>query len=132
MKPLLKDILVLLVALIVAGGAWYLSARISSAPAAPATPIASVSYACADGKAVHADYYEGSSAPSASSDMPPVPTGSAVVTLDDGSVMTLPQTISADGARYANADESFVFWSKGTGAFITQNGEETYSDCVQQ
>lgn len=36
--------------------------------------------------------------------------------------MTLPQTISADGGRYANADESIVFWNKGDSVFITQNG----------
>ncbi len=36
--------------------------------------------------------------------------------------MTLPQAISASGARYATADESIVFWNKGDSVFITQNG----------
>lgn len=36
--------------------------------------------------------------------------------------MTLPHALSADGARYANADESIVFWNKGNSVFITQNG----------
>lgn len=36
--------------------------------------------------------------------------------------MTLPQAMSASGARYANADETIVFWNKGDSVFITQNG----------
>jgi membrane-bound inhibitor of C-type lysozyme len=46
--------------------------------------------------------------------------------------MTLPQVISADGARYAKTDndESFVFWTRGNGAFITENGTTTYDNCV--
>jgi membrane-bound inhibitor of C-type lysozyme len=42
--------------------------------------------------------------------------------------------LSGSGARYANKDESFVFWNKGDTAFITEgaSGEETYSDCVAQ
>ena len=44
----------------------------------------------------------------------------------------LPQTISASGARYANDDESIVFWNKGNTAFITENGPDniTYKDCT--
>lgn len=33
------------------------------------------------------------------------------------------QTISASGARYANTDESLVFWNKGNEAFIMKNNE---------
>jgi membrane-bound inhibitor of C-type lysozyme len=44
--------------------------------------------------------------------------------------MTLSQVVSASGARYANADESFVFWNKGDGAFIEEQGTTTYADCV--
>jgi len=46
--------------------------------------------------------------------------------------LSLPQVMSGSGARYANKDESFVFWSKGNTAFITEGagGEETHSDCV--
>ena len=50
--------------------------------------------------------------------------------LSDGRTMTLPHALSADGARYANPDESFVFWNKGNGAFITEEGTTTYSGCV--
>jgi len=43
---------------------------------------------------------------------------------------TISRTTSS--RRYANKDESFVFWNKGDTAFITEgaSGEETYSDCV--
>ena len=42
----------------------------------------------------------------------------------------LPQTISASGARYANRDESFVFWNKGDMAFIQQNSTTTLDNCL--
>ena len=48
----------------------------------------------------------------------------------DGRAITLPQARSADGARYANADESFVFWNKGNSALIQENGTTTVSNCV--
>jgi len=47
-----------------------------------------------------------------------------------GKPFFLPQTISASGARYANKDESFVFWNKGDTAFIEQNGTTTLDNCV--
>ena len=41
-------------------------------------------------------------------------------------------SISASGARYANKDETFVFWNKGDTAFVTEgkDGKETYSGCA--
>jgi membrane-bound inhibitor of C-type lysozyme len=50
--------------------------------------------------------------------------------LSDGRAFFLPQAISASGARYANSDESFVFWNKGTGAFIAERGNQTYGNCA--
>jgi hypothetical protein len=45
--------------------------------------------------------------------------------------LDLNQTISADGARYANSDESFVFWSKGDGALVLENNvEKSYLGCT--
>ena len=55
---------------------------------------------------------------------------SVQLALSDGRQITLPQTISGSGARYANADESFVFWNKGNTAFITENGSNTYDGCA--
>lgn len=55
---------------------------------------------------------------------------SVELSLSDGRHLTLPQARSASGARYANPDESFVFWNKGTTAFIQEAGTTTYSGCV--
>lgn len=62
-----------------------------------------------------------------------IPEDEAVdLVLSDGRTMTLPHAVSADGARYANADESIVFWTRGETGFITEggDGETTYSNCV--
>lgn len=50
--------------------------------------------------------------------------------LSDGRALSVPRAISASGARYANADESFVFWNKGDTAFITENGTTTFENCA--
>ncbi len=50
--------------------------------------------------------------------------------LSDGRKLSLPHAISASGARYANQDESVVFWNKGNTAFIEENGQTTFHDCV--
>lgn len=52
------------------------------------------------------------------------------IILSDGRSMSLPHTISGSGARYANADESFVFWNKGDTAFTEEKGKTTYDNCV--
>jgi membrane-bound inhibitor of C-type lysozyme len=54
---------------------------------------------------------------------------SADITLSDGRNYKLPQVISASGARYANSDESFVFWNKGDMAFTIENGKTTLNEC---
>ena len=40
--------------------------------------------------------------------------------------------MSGSGARYANKDETFVFWNKGDTAFVTEgnDGKDTYSGCA--
>lgn len=79
--------------------------------------IATVKYACADDKTIEATYYA----------------DKVEIVLSDGRDMTLPQTMSGSGIRYANADESFVFWSKGNTAFATEGdaAEPTYADCTE-
>ena len=95
------------------------------------TLIASVSYVCDGDKAVFAAYYQGENKPPASPDQPPVPGGSVALTFSDGRAMTLPQTLSADGMRYANTDESLIFWSRGNGALELERGEErSYTGCI--
>jgi len=94
-------------------------------------PINTVSYTCQAGKVIIAKYYQGENKPVAPG-QPPIPGGSVGLELGDGRSTTLPQTISADGGRYANANESLVFWSKGNTAFITENNPNnmTYKNCV--
>jgi membrane-bound inhibitor of C-type lysozyme len=79
--------------------------------------IASVKYACADDKTIDATYYA----------------DKVDIVLSDGRTMTLPQTMSGSGIRYADADESFVFWSKGNTAFATEGNDDqpTYADCTE-
>ena len=51
------------------------------------------------------------------------------LSLPDGRKLSLAQVLSASGARYANADESIVFWNKGRTAFLQEGGVVTQSDC---
>jgi membrane-bound inhibitor of C-type lysozyme len=95
-------------------------------------PLAQVAYVCSGGKTIAATYYAGDTKPAATADEPPVPSGKVALTLSDGRTMTLPQTLSADGGRYANVDESFVFWTKGNGALVLENNQEkSYIGCVR-
>ncbi len=86
---------------------------ISEEPAEPEKHL--VSYSCKDEKAIIATYK----------------TQAVEVALSDGRMLTLLQTISASGIRYANDDESIIFWSKGKGAFLVENDVTTYEDCVE-
>lgn len=79
-------------------------------------PIAQAVFKCAEGKSIDAAFYA----------------DKVDLTLSDGRSLELPQVISGSGARYANADESFVFWNKGDTAFVTEGTDEamTYAECV--
>ncbi len=85
-------------------------------PALAETPVATAIFKCDGGKTIDATFYA----------------SSVALKLSDGRSLTVPQAMSASGARYANKDESFVFWNKGDTAFITEgaDGKETYSGCA--
>jgi membrane-bound inhibitor of C-type lysozyme len=85
-------------------------------PAYAEAPTATAKFACQAGKTIAATFYA----------------DAVELKLSDGRSLKLPQAMSASGARYANADESLVFWNKGDTAFITEGagGKETYSGCV--
>jgi len=129
--------LALLIAAILMGvGVWYITSMNNDgvAPIAPQppvpSPIAQVVYICDGDKTIDAAFYKGETKPVQVGE-PPIPTGSVRINLSDGRKFDLPQTISADGGRYANSDESFVFWSKGDGAMILESGKEKdYTGCV--
>lgn len=77
---------------------------------------ATVHYACDDGKTIEAAYFS----------------DRVDLVLGDGRTLSLPQTMSGSGIRYANADDSFVFWSRGDDAFATEGDPDkpTYANCV--
>jgi membrane-bound inhibitor of C-type lysozyme len=79
-------------------------------------PVGAAVFECKDGKSIDAKFYA----------------DRVDLTLSDGRSLSLPQTMSGSGIRYANSDETFVFWSKGDTAFITEGSDEkeTFSDCV--
>ncbi len=56
--------------------------------------------------------------------------------LSDSRNFSVPHATSGSGARYAKADESFVFWNKGDTAFITEGAgttsTTTFADCIVQ
>ena len=76
--------------------------------------IYSVTFSCAGNKTIQALFFE----------------GKVELTLSYGRHMLLLQAISASGARYANPDESFVFWNKGNTAFIEESHKTTFKDCI--
>lgn len=102
--------------------AAYFEGRCSR-EAAPATPASGLpapvkaDFTCAGGTSIDAVF---------------INTGNSRVrlTFSDGRKITLPQAMSADGARYANKAETIVFWNKGNTAFVQENGQTTYADCV--
>jgi len=89
-----------------------------AAAAETGSPIR-VRFACALGKHVRAVFTNGAH-----------PT--VELTLSDGRRLLLPQALSADGARYANAEGRLVFWNKGRTAFLEEAGQRTFTDCVQE
>ncbi|MFW2392238.1 MAG: MliC family protein [Methyloceanibacter sp.] len=92
-------------------------AGLLAGPAFAEGPVeTTVTYECAGGKSIVAMY---------TSD-------EVALTFHDGRKLALPQVISGSGTRYANADESIQFWSKGKTAFVTEGSDDnvTYKDCV--
>ncbi len=89
-----------------------------------------LTYLCQNNKTIEAFFYEGDFYPVQPGE-PPIPSGQVKIILSDGRTFDLPQTISADGVRYANSDESFIFWSKGNGVLVLENGvEKNYVGCL--
>lgn len=124
-----NPILILLIVIIIAGaGIWYTYDKVNKNPSP--SPIAQVTYICNDNKTIYAAFYKGEVKIVKPGEMP-IPSGSVKIVLSDGRNLDLTQTISADGSRYANSDESLVFWSKGNGALVLENNvEKNYIGCI--
>ncbi|MDD5569350.1 MAG: MliC family protein [Candidatus Pacebacteria bacterium] len=78
--------------------------------------IASANFACANNKTILAIFMD----------------DSVHLTLSDGRNLNLMRTVSGSGARYANTDESIVFWNVGDTASLDENNQTTYNDCAVQ
>jgi len=132
--------LVLVIIIIVLGFfAWeyrdsaWLAPLLGTSTADVQKQVGKQAYACDAGKTIIATYYQGAPATApASSSTPPTPNGSVALVLSDGRNLTLPQTISGSGIRYASADGTTVFSSKGNTAFITEGADQsqTFANCI--
>jgi membrane-bound inhibitor of C-type lysozyme len=90
-------------------------------PSEPVTAAKTLSafFVCMGGRSIRAVFNNGS---------PP----RVELTLSDGRYVVLPEAKSGSGARYANQEESFVFWNKGQTAFIVERRKTTYAGCKKQ
>lgn len=129
----MKRNLIILILVLTLLGAWYvLVGREKLALESGPILIDTVSYLCDSDRVVSVAYFESRYATEAESNEIPKPTGSVEVSINGAASSTLAQTISASGIRYANEDESLVFWSKGDGAFIMRDGtiDPEYANCL--
>lgn len=92
--------------------------------------VASAFYYCDSGKNITANYFDIKIKPTVVPGNLPIPTGSVSITLSDGREMNLVQTISADGGRYVNKDDSIIFWNKGNGVIFLENNKQTFVGCL--
>ena len=94
---------------------WWVF-RSPAQPEVGGEPLTSVGLVCNEGKTIAAEFYQ----------------SQARIKLSDGREMMLPQVQAAEGIRYANADQSFIFWGKGNTAFVSEgpNQDQTYTGCI--
>ena len=125
-------IFILVIILLVAAIVWYfVDKKDVSSQEEQLDLIAEVYYVCDEGKIIEAGFYKGEEQTAEPGEQP-IPTGEVTLVFD-GQTLTLPQTISADGGRYANSDESFIFWDKGDKALVFQDGvEKDFTNCQLQ
>lgn len=124
-------LIIIIVLVVVAAIVVFMTGSGSSqtAPAQQASTSANAgninaTFSCDTGKTIEAMFMNATTSTT---------TGNSVMlSLSDGRQMTLPQAISADGARYASADGTVVFWNVGNTATLTENGTTTYGNCVAQ
>ena len=108
-------IVIVVLLIVIAGFYYYKNTKQGNLEkdSAQQAVINSVTFNCSENKTIQALFFK----------------EKVELTLSDGRNMLLPQAISASGARYANADESFVFWNKGNTAFVQEGDKTTFKDC---
>ena len=124
--PLIIGALIIVVLL---GGGFFLFRNGSLSPSgpevtaeptlAPQESSVQANFTCSDDKTIEATFNNGAES-------------NVNLVLSDGTTINLPRAVSGSGARYANADESIVFWNQGNEAFLEENGTQTYTDCVAE
>ncbi len=130
MKKLL--ILVVLLVGIVASGTFFFLHKSATAPVKEQVQIATALYSCDSRVSVTASFYNTEATTTeATPGNPPAPSGKVSLVVNNGTPFWLPQTLSADGGRYANAEESIVFWDKGNGALFMQQGQKDLANCIK-
>lgn len=96
------------------------------------TATGNAMYICDGGKSINAVFYDKKSSIYINSVGAPMPEGKAQIALNDGRSFSLPQTVSPEGVRYALGDESFVFWTNGNKAVISEKDmPNNYVGCIR-
>jgi len=116
MERMTQKIVVGVIAVVLIGalGAYFFRDSIPFLNSFGETPISATSFICDQEKGIDASFFE----------------GRADLILSDGRTISLPQMISASGARYSSENETFVFWNKGDTAVITEKGQgDTFANC---
>lgn len=113
----IKNILIVIILIAAAVGLSFIPKRNAVTPpptndSPDPSVISTVSYLCEEGKSFSASYKD----------------DSASLVLSDGRSLDLSQTISGSGVRYGNGE--ITFSSKGDNAFIEENGNTTFINCV--
>lgn len=101
---------------IIAMAVWLLNNGENGSQASTGRIVAEAIFSCEAGKLIEARFRK----------------ESVELALSDGRNIDLSQVISASGARYANDDESIVFWNKGNTAFMLEDDQKTYTGCVEE
>lgn len=123
MQKWVVGVVVALVVFLGGFGVWRWMSPSSTTESITVTPtddvvVNEVYFGCANDKTVYAKFYA----------------HKVDLDLSDGRKVTIPQIVSASGARYANTDESFVFWNKGDTATIEEKSAggmlTTFESCV--
>jgi membrane-bound inhibitor of C-type lysozyme len=94
--------------------------------------IAAVRYICDEKKTFSAIFFDSKKSTEnfAHDQNSSISNASVVLKLDDGRNFDLNHTVSGEGLRYSNKDQSFVFWEKATGAVILEfDTERFYRGC---
>ncbi len=125
----MKKYIALLIIIVVALTLWIWRDK----PNSSETQVGAAVYTCDNGREISAIYYENpAKAAPVTPGEPPVPTGSVELSLNGAASTTLPQTISGSGVRFANEDESLIFWNKGNSAIVMHgdNLDPDYENCM--